>query len=389
VTLNLDGFAFFSALDTPANGEEAGRISLSLCLRSGATFAFAEGPSMMRPHAARDAVLAAIPPLYLTRNTIAEWIEPSVVAFHEDDQKATAGSCQVIDIGCVPNTPEVAVISLVPDDPLLMRYRAGLTAGDPEMRNIDMLYILDRAQDRQNVEHFLRNLHAAYGVATRLVVLPHAGTAAAAFNAGARASRASFLVWLGATVLPPERPSWLPQLIGHLRREANIGIVGARLLREDQALWNEGLDIGDHHDVWDIRPVRAGFPPGFAPFQPLQPVAAISPGCIAVRRSVSESCGGLSQHYLSLDYSLADLCLAATALGFNTCLTSEPTLFRLDPPGNERQGTAVLDPKREIDRRLLERRWRPRPQRMHDACSLRNPEGARQPGAASADVRAA
>jgi hypothetical protein len=251
-----------------------------------------------------------------------------------------------------------------------------------------MLYLLDRAEDRQNVEHFLRDLHAAYGVAARLVVLPHTGTAAAAFNAGARASCASLLVWLGAAVLP-EHPSWLTQLSGHLRRDANIGIIGARLLREDQALWNDGLDIGNDRNVWDIRPVRAGFPPGLTPFQPVRHVAGISPGCIAVRRSVLESCGGLSQHYLSLDYSLADLCLAATAFGFKTCLTSEPTLFRLDPPGNERQESAVLDPKREIDRRLLERRWRPRPEQMHDPCSRHSRESARQPGAASADARAA
>jgi hypothetical protein len=388
VTYTLDGFAFFSAHDTPGNGEEPSRISLSLCLQSGSIFAFAEGPSMMRLGAARDAVLGAIPPLYLTRKTIAEWIEPSVVAFHEDDQKAAAGPCQVIDIGCVPNSPEVAVISLVPDDPLLMRYRAGLIAANPEMRSIDMLYILDRAEDRQNVEHFLRDLHAAYGVAARLVVLPRAGTAVAAFNAGARVSCAALLVWLGATVLP-ERPSWVTQLIGHLRRDANIGIVGTRLMREDQALWNDGLDIGDDHEVWDIRPVRAGFPPGFAPFQPVRRVAGISPGCTAVRQSILESCGGLSQHYLSLDYSLADLCLAAAALGFKTCLTSEPTLFRLGPPGNERQGSAVLDPEREIDRRLLERRWRPWPEQMHDPCSRHSREGAWQPGAASADARAA
>jgi hypothetical protein len=280
------------------------------------------------------------------------------------------------------------VISLVPDDPLLMRYRAGLIAANPEMRGLDMLYILERAQERQEIEHFLQDLHAAYGVAARLVVLPHPSTAAAAFNAGVRASSASLLVWLGAAVLP-EHPSWFAQLTGHLRREANIGIVGARLLREDQALWNDGLDIGGDHDVWDIRPVRAGFPSGFASARPIRPVAGVSPGCIAVRRTVLESCGGLSQRYLSLDYSLADFCLAAAAGGFKTCLTSEPTLFRLDPPGNERRGTKSLDPKREIDRRLLECRWRHRSERVHDVCSLRSLESARPATAAPADASAA
>lgn len=394
----FDGFAFFFPNDAPAKGEEPWRVSLTFCLRSGTAFAFAEGPSVIRPDAARDAVLAAIPPLYLTRKTIAEWIEPSVVALHEKDQKAAADSCEVIDIGCPPNNPDAAVISPVPDDPLLMRYRAGLIAADPEMRSVDVLYILERARNRQKIEYFLRDIHAAYGVAARLVVVPHPNTAAAAFNAGARASRASLLVWLGGAVLP-ERPGWLAQLTGHLRREANIGrreanmgIVGARLLREDQALWNDGLDIDDDHDFWDIRPVRAGFPRGFAPSQPVRDVAGVSPGCIAVRRSVLESCGGFSQRYLSFDYSLADLCLAAAAAGFKTGLTSEPKVFRLDPPGNERQGPEALDPRMEIDRRLLERRWRPWPQRagrVQDACPPHGAEGAPSAGAAPAEASAA
>ncbi|MGZ8410295.1 MAG: hypothetical protein ACXWVS_10315, partial [Hyphomicrobium sp.] len=383
----LDGFAFFSAND--ADGDEPWRISLSLCLCSGTALAFAEGPSVMQPHAARDAVLAAVPPLYLSRKTIADWIEPTVVALHEKDQKAatSAGSCAVIDIGCVPNSPDAAVISPVPDDPLLMRYRAGLIAADPEMRSVDVLYILERAQDQREIEGFLRGIHAAYGLAARLVVLPHPGTAAAAFNAGARVSRASLLVWLGAAV-SPERPSWLAQLIGHLRRDANIGIVGARLLRQDQALWNDGLAIGGDGDFWDIQPVRAGFPRGFAPPQRVRHVTAVSPGCIAVRRSVLESYDGFSERYLSSDYSVADLCLGAASAGFKTCLTSEPTLFRLDPPGNERRASEALDPRVEIDRRLLERRWRSRPKlaaRRHDACS----ESNRPAGAAFADASAA
>ncbi|MGZ8409008.1 MAG: hypothetical protein ACXWVS_03625 [Hyphomicrobium sp.] len=389
VASTLEGFAFFSANDAHAEGDEPSRITLSLCLRSGAVLAFAEGPSIMQAHAARDAVLAAIPPLYLTREIVADWIEPSVVALHEKDQKAaiSAGSCTVIDIGCVPNSPDAALISPVPNDPLLMRYRAGLIAANPEIRSVAVVHTLERAQDRYEIESFLRGVHAAYGVAARLVVLPHPGTAARAFNAGARASRASLLVWLGAAVLP-ERPDWFAQLTGYLRRDANIGIVGARLLREDQALWNDGLDIGDN-DLWDIRPIRAGFPRGLAPSQPVRHVTGVSPGCIAVRRSVLESCGGFSERYLTADYSVADLCLGAASAGSKICLTIQPTLFRLDPPGHERQGTEALDPTIEIDRRLLERRWRSRPELAAPVDGACDTEGARSAGAASAGARAA
>ena len=191
---------------------------------------------------------------------------------------------------------------------------------------------------------------------------------------------------------PVRLPRSLSPVLPAHNEDANIGIVGARLLREDQAFWNDGLDIDGDGDLWDIRPIRAGFPRGFAPPQPVRHVAGVSPGCIAVRRSVLERCDGFSQRYLSSDYSVADLCLAAAAGGFMTCLTSEPSVFRLDPPGNKHRGTEMLDPGMEIDRRLLERRWRPRPElaaRVHDACSPRGTEGTRPVGAAPADASAA
>ena len=357
----LHGFALFAANDAHADAGAPCRISL--CLRSGAAFTFAEGPSVMPPDQARDAILAAIPMPYLSREIIAEWIEPSVLAAHDEDQAAAAGagSYDVIDIGRVPRTPELAVIGPMPDDPFLMRCRAGLFAAEPGMRAVEVLYILDRAQDQHEITRFLRGLHAAYGVAARLVMVPHARTAAAALNAGVQVSRAPVVVVVDRAVLP-ERPTWLGALTRHLRRRADVGIVAARLLREDHALWNDGLGIGSDRDVWDIRPIRAGFPRGFAAASRLRQVTGVSPGCIAIPRSVLERCGGFSQRYLSSDYSVADLCLTAAAAGLRTCLTTEPALFRLDPPGDKRLGREALDldPRAEIDRRLLERRWRTR-----------------------------
>jgi hypothetical protein len=169
-----------------------------------------------------------------------------------------ANSVQVIDIGCVSPMPDTAVIGPVPDDPLLMRCRAGQYAEDPGMRGVEVLYLLDTAQNQQEIAHFLRGLHAAYGTAARLVMVPRGGTSAAALNVGAQVSRAPVLVSLGRSILP-ESTAWLGALTGYLRRHADVGIVGARLLREDQALWNDGIDIGNGSEgQWDIRPIRAG-----------------------------------------------------------------------------------------------------------------------------------
>ncbi len=354
------GFAFFIPQDGADNSDEPCRIALRL--RSGARLAFAEGPGVMPPDLARDAILAAVPAAYLTPRTIAEAIAPSALALHQKHEATLASldCCEIIDIGRVPEAPSAAIISLVADDPLLMRCRASLFTSDPRMDGVEVIHILDGTQDRQEVAGFLHHIHAAYGLAGRLVVMPRAATAAAMLNAGAGVARAPVLVALGKTVLP-ERPNWIGALVEPFQHCAKLGIIGARLVREDHALWNDGLNIGLDRGAWDIHPIRAGFPRALTATGRIpRPVRGVSPGCIAMLRSVFTICGGFSQRYLSLDHSLADLCLTAAAAGFETRLTAEPTLFRLDPPATNDHERLALDPRAEIDRRLLERKWRSR-----------------------------
>jgi hypothetical protein len=241
---------------------------------------------------------------------------------------AAAGLCEVIDIGTVPRWPDVAVIGPAPQDPLLMRCRTGLYAADPAMRAAEVVYVLRGAENQREIAHFLRDLHAAYGIAARLVVVAPAAVAAAALNAGIAVSRAPVLVSLGPRVLP-QRAAWLGALTRQLTREANVGIVAASLRGEDGAA-------------------------------PVGSVAGVSPDCIAMSRSVLAECGGFPEHYLSLAYSVADLCLTAAAAGFKTCLTSEATVFRLDPFEDQDRRREAARAGAETDRRLLEQGWRAR-----------------------------
>lgn len=274
---------------------------------------------------------------------------------------------RIIHVGPAAREPNVTVIGPVPDDPLLMRCRVGLLAADPAWAAVEALYVVDEERPhREDIVNVLRDVHAAYDVPARLLLVPHAGRAGAALNAGVRTSHAPVLVWLDDGVLP-ESAAWLGALIRPLGHHRTIGIVAARLLGEDGTLWNDGLEIGrsneEHggqHRLLDIHLVHPGLPWRSAAAPAARQVAVVSSDCLAVSRSLLQRCGGFSRHYLTSAYGIADLRLSAAAAGFKTCLTSEATLFRLDPSGVTGRGREMADPAAEHDRRLLERRWRRR-----------------------------
>lgn len=274
---------------------------------------------------------------------------------------------KVFDLGPVARKPAAAVIAPVPDDPLLMRCRVGQMAADPATAAVETIYIV--GQDRQHQQQIisvLGDVHAAYGVPARIVLVRHLGTAASVLNASVQVSQAPLLVLLDGAVVP-ETPGWIDMLARPLRSHRSAGIVGGRLLRDDRTLWNDGLSIGfrnedpgDKHDSWDLHPIHAGSPCRYATGVSVKEVAAVSPECIALPRSIIERCGGLSRRYMTSDYWLADFCLTAAAAGFKTCLATEATVFRLGSAGLPGRLHGLANPAVERDRLLLERRWRHR-----------------------------
>jgi hypothetical protein len=216
---------------------------------------------------------------------------------------------------------------------------------------VEIIHVLDRAQQRAGGEHLLRALHAAYGVPTRLVTVDDAAGSGAALNAAARTARAPLLTILGADALP-EQTGWLQGLTEFLDAHPRCGVAAPRLMREDGSLASAGLDLAvDAEGRWDATPLLRGFPCDFPAASAAARVDAVALGCIVMRRSVFEMIGGFAEDYLDALRLGADLGARVSAHGFEVWRTATPALFDF---ANERTSPLAA----EIDRRQLEQRWR-------------------------------
>lgn len=362
------GFAAF----VPAANRSAAPCRLSVKLRSGGQLLFAEGPTFLAPDAARAALLAAIPSDGAAPEAIAACIEPALTALREQQPHKTP---DVTEIGTLPTEPTVSLIVPLTAESDLVRCRIGLFATDPAMKQVEIVHVLDRAQQRAGGEGLLRAMHAAYGVPMRLVVVDADPENGFALNAAARTARAPLLVFLGASVVP-EAVGWLDPLTTFLHAHPRCGLASPRLMREDGSLAAAGLDLAEGADGrWDAQPLLRGFPCDYPAAATAAPVAALGAGCLVLRRSVFELVSGFDETRFGTLVRGADLSARIRSRGFEVWRTATAPLFDF--------GAASISPvEAELDRRALERNWRTTLTEAAEA-----PKAAAEPVAAPAKTR--
>ena len=165
-------------------------------------------------------------------------------------------------------------------------------------------------------------------------------------NEGAAAGSGAVLLFLNDDVLV-EQPDWLDVMVGFLV-EADVGVVGARLLYADGTLQHGGLLLNEQ--PLHIFHGFAGDDPG--PFGLLEidrEVSAVTGACLLTPRAVFDELGGFPEEF-RIAFNDLDYCLRVRASGRRVIWSAHSTLFHF-----ESQTRRPDADQHEID--LLYARW--------------------------------
>ncbi len=345
------GFAVFVD-ENDATAAQA-PVRLSLVMGSGNRIEFGEGPALLTPREACEAVLASLPPDGPDA-TVLSCVEPAVRSLL-DELLEEPTDLDLADVGLLPNRPLVSVVMPFTGEPDLLRCRASLLAGDPEIARAELVYLVDCPTDRKLAERQAAETWAAFGLAARLVAFGHQPLPGAMLNAAIAACRGEFVAILGRTALP-EAPGWIGRLASFLAGPRR-GIVGPQALYPDHSLVCAGEAIGrDDDGRWGLRPQLAGFPRDYPPAAVASRVDVLPPDCLFVSRSLLHALHGFNEDYLLASSAAADLCLKARARGLEVWRLPDPAFFRIEALGTT-ESSAAAGVRLELDRRLLEQRW--------------------------------
>jgi GT2 family glycosyltransferase len=336
-------------------GGDAFQPTLALGLGSGAEISLVAPARTLEAAAARDAVLASMPPAAASTTIMEQCLAPAAGRLHA---AVLAGprAADIVRIGAATARPHVSMLIPLYRTLSFMRAQAAAFARDPASRDVETIFVLDSPEQRHEVEHLLRGLSLMLGLGITLVVMPRNLGYAAANNAGAAAARGRHLLLLNSDVVP-DRCGWLAPMLAALA-DRRAGAAGPKLLFEDSSIQHAGLFFDrDPDGIWFNRHFFKGFPRGFAAAQRARRVPAVTGAALLVPRRLFERLGGITEDYIIGDYEDSDFCLKLRAAGHEIAYVPETELWHFERRSIRSHPGYARTLASQYNRRLHQARW--------------------------------
>lgn len=305
----------------------------------------------------RNRVLACLPPESLTAERAETLLHPVVAALHQA-ALAPERVADLRDFGPPVADPAVSVVVPLYKNYDFLRPQLLSFAADPAMAGVEVIYVLDSPEDAESLAHALRGLSMVFGRPLRLVIMARNCGFGAAVNAGAAAARAPWLVLMNSDVVPAAA-GWLAPLMARAKGPEAPGLVGPRMLFEDESLQHAGLFFKRDpvKGWWSNHHYFKGYPARFAPALRPRPVPGLTGGCLLVRADTFAGLGGLNLDYVVGDYEDSDFCLRLRAEGLEPWYEPASLLYHFERQSIEAHAGYARTGACEYNRWLHHKRW--------------------------------
>lgn len=210
-------------------------------------------------------------------------------------------------------------------------------------RNYEIVLVTDVGTPQD----VLDRLAELCGPQLRVIELRGPFNFAGKINRGVAAANGDLLLLLNDDV-EVLSPDWIEAMVG-LALEPDVGMVGAKLLYEDETVQH----LGHLYQATDASHLAAGAPadwPGLqADLLVAREVSGVTAACAMIRRDVFDQVGGMSLQ-LPINFNDVDLSMKITEAGYRIVVTPFAALYHFESKTRERSVT-------ESEVRVLRARW--------------------------------
>jgi GT2 family glycosyltransferase len=249
-------------------------------------------------------------------------------------QKRIVAESQVESVDLYGTPPRAPAVSIV--IPLYMRldfieHQLLQFSRDPDFARVELIYVLDSVEQRDDLARQARALFALYGIPFKVVNLSAGAGYAGANQHGIDASHAKRLLLLNSDVIP-DTPGWLSAMCDFYDATDGIGALGPKLLYEDDSLQHAGLYFhrAPGSGLWENAHCFKGMHRSFPPANIARAVPAVTGACMLIDRDRYEQAGGLPLHYVQGDYEDSELCLRLAQSGLQSWYLPGVELYHLE-----------------------------------------------------------
>lgn len=288
------------------------------------------GPQVSRDLlAARSAILSDLHKERRWDTPLMDHVVPAVSLIQERMEAATEIE-RVWQYGEPPAAPAVSIVVPLYGRIDFLEHQLAQFVHDPEMREADLIYVLDSPELAPALEAAAGQLFELYGLPFRVAVLSQNGGYSVANNRGASLAEGRLLLLLNSDVLPDE-PGWLGAMT-RFYDEHEVGALGPKLLFEDDTLQHAGIRFQRPPDggAWENEHFFKGLHRDLPAANVTRAVPAVSGACLMIARELFDGVGGLRGMFVQGDYEDTDLCLRLLQEGHETWYLPEVELHHLE-----------------------------------------------------------
>jgi GT2 family glycosyltransferase len=264
----------------------------------------------------------------------------------------------VTQYGPEPANPEVSIVVPLYERIDFLEHQLAQFVHDPEIRQTDLVYVLDSPELAENLVRSAGKLARLYGIPFRTAILKQNAGYSEVNNVGASLARAGLLLLLNSDVLP-DKPGWLAPMKAFYRTTPRIGALGPKLLFEDDSLQHAGMffNLLEEGGEWENRHYFKGFHRRLPVANVARPVPAVTGACLLIATELYRRHGGLRGLYVQGDYEDSDLCLRLMEAGLENWYLPQVELYHLE---GQSYPTALRTLATQYNRWLHTHLWRPR-----------------------------
>jgi GT2 family glycosyltransferase len=288
------------------------------------------GPQVSRDLlAARSAILSDLHKERRWDTPLMDHVVPAV-SLIQDQLEAGAQIERVWQYGEPPAAPAVSIVVPLYGRIDFLEHQLAQFVHDPEMREADLIYVLDSPELAPALEAAAGQLFELYGLPFRVAVLSRNGGYSVANNRGASLAEGRLLLLLNSDVLPDE-PGWLGAM-SRFYDEHEVGALGPKLLFEDDTLQHAGIRFQrpPGGGAWENEHFFKGLHRDLPAADVTRAVPAVSGACLMISRELFDGAGGLRGMFVQGDYEDTDLCLRLRQEGHETWYLPEVELHHLE-----------------------------------------------------------
>lgn len=214
-----------------------------------------------------------------------------------------------------------------------LNYQLAIFSNDSDItNNCELIYVVDDPTILESVINHSKSIYPVFGQSFKVVEGGDNFGYAGANNLGVSQAIGEYLVLLNSDVMPKEK-GWVSRLVNQFERLPNCGLVGPRLVYEDESIQHEGMTFEKSpflEKFWfNIHPGKGQPKWVFSGVEP-RVVNSLTGACLIIKTQDYLDVGGLDEGYLQGDFEDSDLNLKIRKQGKLPYLIPNEELYHLE-----------------------------------------------------------